>query len=238
VALGFVPRSVTHPVPSPSPHGPRRSDLYVDPSFLLAVAPPAEPESAAENSAAPSHAKQGKAHGEQAKASAVPHVTGAPVLQVGSAPLATTRPAAATGAGAVGMPAGVSLARASGADAAAVAQPAAGPTATTWSEVADVGATERLAALAERVLHSAARWLRVAGPLGFAAIVAAMLASALLLGRRALERRVTSNPPVSDRLGRLLQQLRAGDTLRGLTSCSGHAAFTVPGPSSPEEVTK
>jgi hypothetical protein len=86
---------------------------------------------------------------------------------------------------------------------------------------ADVAPTTRLLALVATALEAAFGWLRAAGPLGFAGIVAAFAACAFLLGRRALEARIASNPPVSDRLGKLLQQLRAGDTLRGLTSCPG-----------------
>ncbi len=62
---------------------------------------------------------------------------------------------------------------------------------------------------------------RVASPLAAAALVAALLAAGLLLTRRVVERRIQSNPPVSHRLGMMLQHLRAGDTLCGLTSCSG-----------------
>jgi len=58
-------------------------------------------------------------------------------------------------------------------------------------------------------------------PWGLAAIAAAMGSVGLLLSRRALERRIQSNTPVSDRYGTLLQHMRAGDTLLGLTSCSG-----------------
>lgn len=57
-------------------------------------------------------------------------------------------------------------------------------------------------------------------PRGVAALVASILAGVSLLARRTLRRRVISSP-VSDRLGYLLQHLKAGDTLRGLTSCSG-----------------
>lgn len=101
--------------------------------------------------------------------------------------------------------------------------------------------TSALASLMETAadgMLAAVRWLGRAGASGAVALVVAALAGGLLLSRRAYERRFTSDAPVSHRWATLLQQLRAGDTLRGLTSCSGHAAFTVPGPSSPEEVTK
>jgi murein DD-endopeptidase MepM/ murein hydrolase activator NlpD len=51
-----------------------------------------------------------------------------------------------------------------------------------------------------------------------------------LLACRATALSRISQGYVSDRLGTLLQHLKAGDTLRGLTSCSGPTAFTVPGP--------
>lgn len=86
--------------------------------------------------------------------------------------------------------------------------------------------------------HTAARQASAAGPITYLVIVAALLSSVFILSLRAFERRLTSRSPVSDRLGRLLQQLRTGATLRGLTSCPGETAFTVPGPSSPGEVTK
>lgn len=58
-------------------------------------------------------------------------------------------------------------------------------------------------------------------PPGIAAVVAAIAGVSILLSRRAIERRFQSNPPVSDRFGNMLQHVRAGDTLCGLTSCSG-----------------
>jgi hypothetical protein len=66
---------------------------------------------------------------------------------------------------------------------------------------------------------------------GFALFGAAIFGSALVLTRKSLAGSIVDGSHVSDRLGILLQHLKAGDTLCGLTSCSGHAAFTVPGPS-------
>lgn len=60
-----------------------------------------------------------------------------------------------------------------------------------------------------------------ASPAGLACMVAAFVAVTLVLSLRMIERRIQSNPPVSDRFGSMLQHLRAGDTLCGLTSCSG-----------------
>lgn len=67
-------------------------------------------------------------------------------------------------------------------------------------------------------------------PLGIGACLAAVLGCASVLTRRALARRLVSEEPMSDRLGSMLRALRAGDTICGLTSCSGHSAFTDPGP--------
>lgn len=64
------------------------------------------------------------------------------------------------------------------------------------------------------------------GALGVPALAsacAALFGAVLLASRSALDRRIRSHPPASSRLGRLLQQLRAGDTLCGLTSCPGLA---------------
>lgn len=69
-----------------------------------------------------------------------------------------------------------------------------------------------------------------AEPLGLAAVVVAIIVSILVLTRVAIERRLVRGTAVSHRLGTLLQHMRAGDTLRGFNSCSGHDAFTVPGP--------
>jgi murein DD-endopeptidase MepM/ murein hydrolase activator NlpD len=79
---------------------------------------------------------------------------------------------------------------------------------------------------------SASQLVAARGVSGYAvaACAAALFGALLLLTRRTLARRIVGSSPVSDRLGILLQHLKAGDTLCGLTSCSGHAAFTVPGP--------
>jgi hypothetical protein len=89
------------------------------------------------------------------------------------------------------------------------------------SRTADIGAAERLGAIASNSALAALVWLSDAGTSGVVAILVSLAVCACLLARRAFERKVLSNPPVSDRLGRVLQQLRAGDTLRGLTSCPG-----------------
>lgn len=58
-------------------------------------------------------------------------------------------------------------------------------------------------------------------PAGAGLIVSSLLGIAFLLSRRTFERRLLFSQPVSDRFGSMLQHLRAGDTLCGLTSCSG-----------------
>lgn len=68
------------------------------------------------------------------------------------------------------------------------------------------------------------------------ASLALMLFAGVSTVRRHAWSSLTSCEPVSDRLGMILQQLRTGATLLGLNSCSGHTAFTVPEPFSPEEV--
>lgn len=56
-----------------------------------------------------------------------------------------------------------------------------------------------------------------------ASVIAALFGVMLLISRSALASYIRSSPLASSRLGRLLQQLRAGDTLCGLTSCPGLA---------------
>lgn len=133
----------------------------------------------------------------------------APSAQTGAAPLTadTGRPAT-TPAGTVSAPVVVG-----GAVAGAPVLPGVGlaaayaPPASPLSSAAGV--------LADTLPHAS----RVS-PQGVAALVAALMAGAVLLTRRSLRRRIIASP-VSDRLGYLLQHLKAGDTLRGLTSCPG-----------------
>ncbi|MDZ4168349.1 MAG: M23 family metallopeptidase [Coriobacteriia bacterium] len=66
-----------------------------------------------------------------------------------------------------------------------------------------------------RTLSAAVTW----GGLGL--LVATLLGVTYLLSRSAFERHILFSQPVSDRFGSMLQHLRAGDTLCGLTSCSG-----------------
>jgi hypothetical protein len=245
----------------------RHGDLYVDPSALLAaVAPPVDPEpepqpepvtnaepapqvapTAVEPAVTPAPAlANGVSLAPQA--AAAPQATDAPAAadespagsdlraRVGAAdgpsPIQSALPPAgahtrASATGSVELDTGVALVTPS---MKSVPSAAAAPARLdSWGTLAD-----GFSATALRSVRAIARdGAPAAAGLGF--VVAAVV---YLLGRRSFERRLSVVSPVSDRLGTLLQQLRAGDTLRGLTSCSGHAAFTVPEPFSPREVTK
>ena len=134
----------------------------------------------------------------------------APSAQTGKAPLtADTEQLATTPAEAVSAPVVVGGAVAAGSPVLpGVGLPAAyAPPASPLSGAAGV--------LVDTLPHAS----RVS-PQGAAALVAALMAGAVLLTRRSLRRRIIASS-VSDRLGYLLQHLKAGDTLRGLTSCPG-----------------
>jgi len=199
----------------------RHGDLYVDPVVLL-VAPPAP---------------------EQKPTPEVDPVT-VPDPEPNGAPVATPAPSAnaadALGSGSTWAPSGAGLgSRATqqteapatslmgegvslASDSAALTVDLAAPSTSSRPSInADISATERLSRIVLEVGRGVVAWLRSAGTSGAVAISVGFLACFGLLGKQAFERRVASNPPVSDRLGKLLQQLRAGDTLRGLTSCSG-----------------
>lgn len=226
----------------------RHGDLYVDPAVLLEVVPaPQQPEiqpspvvEAAPVEAAPEPPAVRSASAVDSPASAGVAVMGtgvslAPQASAVSAgegvqaeqPIAMAVQTPAT-VGDVGVQSGVSVVSA-GASARAQVGASDSALSGSWSRL--LGQVRGLSAPTLAQLASAA------APVS-AALALVLGASIYLLGRRSFERRLTAVSPVSYRLGRLLQQLRAGDTLRGLTSCSGHAAFTVPEPSSPEEVTK
>jgi len=212
--------------------GLRKGDLYVDPATLLAAdqpapAPAPQPAPAVPGPAMPTEGTPADAQGTSAavppRGASSPANDPAPAGAGGRAGVVAVAGSPNTAGSAVRceIEPGVTLAPAPGSSLrVAVAGPAAAMTQQV-AATADVTATERLASLAESALAGTSGWLRSAGPLGFAGIAGALFACALLLGRGALESRFSSNPPVSDRLGKLLQQLRAGDTLRGLTSCSG-----------------
>lgn len=204
--------------------GLKRGDVYIDPAGLLAAPPTTQPQPKPEAAPAPK---------------AVPAAAPSPVVVAGASAPAPSGATASTGLGssvsqplAVGdsvdpaggeLPQGVTLA-----DSAAV--PEVGVRVRSSSAVPNSIAVDRRGASSSR------RWssFRPAVKAGLVAVFASALSAAmfllpLLITRRAIATRVVE-PPVSDRLGTMLQHLKAGDTLRGLTSCSGPTAFTVPEP--------
>lgn len=86
------------------------------------------------------------------------------------------------------------------------------PSTTLWS-----GWSASMSASAAGLMQDLPRKVAIAA----AALTMAIASSVYVLGRRAFDRRLSSGSPVSDRLGIMLQQLRAGDTLRGLTPAPG-----------------
>jgi len=232
---------------SVEPHihmGLRHGDLYVDPSALLAPASPTnQPQTAPQTDPVPQPVTQPSENTAPAPTPS-PQVAPAalPVLAEGVslAPAATTIPAEQLAE----APAPIIATRRVGSAAALEADPEASVlspriAATTNSGAQVPGGVGTLRQVASGgAVRTALGELSAAAAPVTGALAILIAAVTYVLGRRAFDRRLTADSPVSDRLGRLLQQLRAGDTLRGLTSCSGHAAFTVPGPFSPEEVTK
>ncbi len=234
---------------SDSPHlhlSLRSGDLYLDPSVLLGAlvsAPAEEPKPVIEPSPA---CAVGPAVADPVVAN--PAAMGEGVGLASTARISVTQlagrlghaagvtagaehqaPAVAGEAGSMG--AGVALAPlASGGIEAA----SAGPLVLPGSAQPISSAQSPWADLARSAIQQAS----AIGAPAYGALFAAVACAALILSLRSFERRMICREPVSDRLGRTLQQLRTGDTLRGLTSCSGETAFTVPGPSSPGEVTK
>lgn len=209
----------------------RHDDLYVDPSVLLAepaVAEPPEtgtepvtvdvPDTGGAETAAPETASSDPADVRTSTTAGGPVVVG--VSPVGAkAPVTSGSGSGVTVAGTSAVQGdspvaeadtGVSLA---GAGAGSVgAGGAAGDPFSEWRDLLG-GLSRRTAAFA--------RGLAGAVVPVTATLAAVIALSVYLLGRRSFERRLRADSPVSGRLGTLLQQLRAGDTLRGLTSCSG-----------------
>jgi len=250
VAVGGDPSSA-----EPHVHiGLRLGDLYVDPSVLLA-APPAptgsgqvdpQPEPVADQELAPVDVEVTVAaspaptpvldEGVSLAPLAVPAEV--PAVQSQAAPSVSVRTAPVTTG--VSSPTTLASGRALTADSGvSVVTPLAGDASTRGASVPSASDAWRplLNEASTRMAHGFREMARTAAP-AMAVLAFVVAAGVYLLGRRSFERRLTAESPVSNRLGRLLQQLRAGDTLRGLTSCSGHAAFTVPEPFSPGEVTK
>ncbi len=214
---------------SAEPHlhvGLKRGSLYLDPSELLVAPPVPEADRSPEpgvavivESPAPSPAGQGVAV-VPAQGALQPAGAGVAVLQPGVAVVrsgvAVVHPGVVTAPAPGGSIAGVAPDTVSGAVDAGVrvlspiGAEAPGRPVVTASPLRRLGD-----AAAERILSA-----NKVSPAGVAAILVALVACALLFSVRTLQRRVLSST-VSDRLGYLLQHLKAGDTLRGLTSCPG-----------------
>lgn len=205
---------------SPDPHvhvSLRVGDVYVDPVGLLrpATAPVPQPPAAETQPIAapePGPVPEGGEVPRQAADPAPVSVSGAPQIAPGvsiaAAPAAAAAPEVAPAPDPAPMPrpAGVSVRQLSpGIDLVSGSMPSAPRTAVSNARRA--------------VPRQSLRSLLVAG----AAVPAALWAMFVLLGRRAVRARVLSYEPLSDRFGILLQHMRAGDTLLGLTSCSGHS---------------
>jgi hypothetical protein len=211
---------------SATPHlhiGLKRGGVYVDPSPLLAVpAPPTQPAPEPEVAYSTSEAK------------ARPAPSTAPAAAV--APSSVAKPAGeAAGSPALGT--GAQIAEASAGDVAADGQLAPGVSlvpvasqspALSSGTVPGAGVLSVSEASARRPLAASGN----AGASGttftegalapsLGLLAAGLFCSAVLITRKALTRRVAARGPVSDRLGILLQHLKAGDTICGLTSCPG-----------------
>lgn len=214
---------------SPQPHvhvGLRRGDVYVDPASLFAesAAGAGEPETAVE-----------PAIDEVADDVSVPAVA-----EAAPTPVQSGVPAPAPAAGVVmSAPGEIEIAGGTEPVCASGGELASGVTLAPdgATEGAMVGGTRRVAQPYDRGQSApTAQWLvsalRAVGdsPLAIASCFTALAACLVLFARRALVRRLVSEEPMSHRWGSMLRALRAGDTICGLTSCSGHSAFTDPGP--------
>lgn len=223
VAAGFGDRS------GDQPHvhvGLRRGDVYVDPSALV-VAPVA---SGTDMQGAAVSAADGAGSAVPAPPPVTePVVVAGPVVTPSCAPAGAPLSGTVFGSGSTPSPdtGGVSP-PAEGRGFVATAgdvqpSPADGAPVTPSAGLEGVGlpASHVVPASPLETMASAlVRGTRSLSAAGVVAVLASVLASCALLTRRTLSRRVVS-PATSDRLGYLLQHLKAGDTLRGLTSCSG-----------------
>jgi len=232
---------------SDEPHlhlGLKKGDVYLDPTGLLASALPTPevpkpasvpapvtvPETPPSTSPAPAtaatpvsadvpaaveSAATGAAQATPAPTSADVSV-GEVATDASTNPVSVSEGSATSAAGGAGLPVGVTLSE----PVVGGARPSAAPghpVAIGPPQAAHPASTQGAASSPVR----AARFKtgRIAPA---AAVLAAALAGGLLLfTRRALTRRITAQGPVSDRFGILLQHLKAGDTLCGLTSCPG-----------------
>ncbi len=215
----------------------RTGDLYVDPSSLL-VAPPAMAEPQPDPVQVPVVTPERLNSQAPAPGAGQPAVTGAvtPATTVPVVPLATgvsvapapaQAPEAST-AGAISRPGpAISLNPASIAAKSAVDSGVQVVSATTQTPRQAAGseglpsplgiALESVYGLAQQAVRFGSQHLLLAA-LVFSGTFAAIT---VLLSRRAVARRVTSETPVSHRWGTLLQQLRTGDRLRGFTPAPG-----------------
>jgi len=194
----------------------RVEDVYVDPVGLLAPAAPIAQPPAAEPQpvVAPESGTEPQATGEALRPAESPEpvsASGAPQLAPGVSIAAAPAVAAAPQVGpapnlaSAPLPADTQIRVAPGVDLV--------PSGRSAARVASAPRARRV------VTRWSLRSLLVAG----AAVPAALWAMLVLLGRRAVRARVLSYEPLSDRFGILLQHMRTGDTILGLTSCSGHS---------------
>lgn len=214
-------------VSSPDPHlhvGLRRGDLYVDPCGLLA-APAAEQPGDGTPSEAPAPTPAGGsapalAHGDPVATGSLEPAHG---VSLGDG---VTLAASAPHAAAQAVSARIMSTRAARADVHTAAQPlsqgvalsAAVPVTTA---VAGADPVENLKRLTASAVLQVVAAVRGAGWPALAVLGVALITTTLMLGRRALERQISVDAPVSDRLGTLLQHVWTGATICGLTSCSG-----------------
>lgn len=243
-SVGLLASSGDYSAATPHLHlGLRAGELYLDPSVLLEVGPPMRSETTA-----PDVATEGAAADTAPAGSVVVQPSGQTV--VSEALQTSPRLSGATQIDAAPsieqVPAGVSVAAHSIGDGVSVAPIVDSMVAASSGALGrPIQGAAPTASPLEAAVGSASRALRsgVSGvPMMSSSTACVLLAltagTILLLRMRAFERRIIGNSPVSHRLGIVLQQLRTGATLRGFTSCPGLTAFTVPGPSSPGEVTK
>jgi hypothetical protein len=204
--------------------GLKRGGVYVDPAPLLVMPPAPAPHPAAD--AAPAASPGPRPEPKASPAAAAPAAR--PGLVADPSPQVAPDPSSGTAAAVGGVSAGAPIAAAGQSLAPGVsiapsdASPAAGVSAArsdrrVGSSVPQARAAGARAAVPARSI-ALSRGL-LAPSIGL--LAAALFCSALVITRRSLARRIAATGPVSDRLGTLLQHLKAGDTLCGLTSCSG-----------------
>jgi murein DD-endopeptidase MepM/ murein hydrolase activator NlpD len=244
-SMGLLASSGDHSAAMPHLHlGLRAGELYLDPSVLLVLGPSVDgetvvPDVAAEGAAAdtePAGSLVVQPSGQTVVSEVLqtsPQVSG--VTQVHAVPSAVEVPATGVSVSAHSIGEGVSVSPAADSMVTGLSGASSRP---IQGAAPTASPLETAAGGASRALHDGVRRVAMIGSSTVCVLLALAAGTILLLRMRAFERRVTGNSPVSHRLGIVLQQLRTGATLRGFTSCPGLTAFTVPGPSSPGEVTK